>query len=147
MRKTDIQFSVPRSIYANTYIAINGATEKRESRNKALLIATYDFSTFYTNVSHNKLKNVMRDLISFFEDGEKQVILVTKFGAAWNDNKNKFKIIFDKASLKLAINFIADNYFLKSNNLSIQQITEIPMRPDLVPSMSNLFLHYYKTNC
>ena len=82
LRKTDIQFSVPRSIYANTYIAINGATEKRESRNKALLIATYDFSTFYTNVSHNKLKNVMRDLISFFEDGEKQVILVTKFGAA-----------------------------------------------------------------
>ena len=31
--------------------------------------------------------------------GEKQFIAVTKFGTTWNDDKNKFKIMFDKASL------------------------------------------------
>ena len=35
----------------------------------------------------------MRELINFcFKAGEKQFIAVTKFGATWTDNKNKFKI-------------------------------------------------------
>ena len=45
---------------------------------------------------------MIRGLISFYFE---QFITVTQFGAAWTDNKNKFKITFDKASLKLAINF------------------------------------------
>lgn len=45
---------------------------------------------------------MIRGLISFYFE---QFITVTQFGAVWTDNKNKFKITFDKASLKLAINF------------------------------------------
>ena len=42
---------------------------------------------------------------------KKQFIAVTKFNKTWNDNKNKFKITSDKASLKLVINFFLDNCF------------------------------------
>ena len=40
-----------------------------------------------------------------FKGEEKQYIAVTKFGAIWADDKNKFRRTFDKASQKLAIIF------------------------------------------
>ena len=54
----------------------------------------------------------MRELINFcFKGGEKHFIAVAKFRATWTDNKNKFKITFDKVSLKLSINFFLSNCF------------------------------------
>ena len=54
----------------------------------------------------------MRELISFcFKGGQKQFTVVTKFGSTWTDDKDKFKTIFDKAFLKLAIKFLFDNWF------------------------------------
>ena len=57
--------------------------------NKALSIVTYDFSALYSNKRHNKLKNVMRKLITFcFKGGRKQYIIVAAFSATWTDDKN-----------------------------------------------------------
>ena len=82
------------------------------SRNKALSIAAYDFSILYTNIQHNKLENLMGELIDFcFKGREKHFISVMKFGATWTDIKNKLRITFDKSSLKLAINFLLDNFY------------------------------------
>ena len=59
----------------------------------------------------------MRELINFcFKGGEEPVITITKFVPIWTDNKNKcninkFNINFDRASLKLTINFLLDNCF------------------------------------
>ena len=54
----------------------------------------------------------MRELITFcFNGGQKQFTVVTKFGSTWTDDKDKFKTIFDKAFLKLAIKFLFDNCF------------------------------------
>ena len=47
-------------------------------------------------------------------------IHVTKFGATLTDDKNKFKTAFDKASLKLAIDFMLDSWvFLSLDSLWI----------------------------
>ena len=54
----------------------------------------------------------MRDLINFCFKVEKQFNVVTKFGPTWTDDKIKFMTTFDKASLKLAINFLLDDCFL-----------------------------------
>ena len=81
-------------------------------------IATFDFSTLHTIVLHNKLKNVLREQLSFcFKGRKKQFIAVTKFGATWTDNENKFKITFDTASLKLFIDFLLGNCFFSFVNL------------------------------
>ena len=92
--------------------AVIDAIKKLNNRNKALSIATYDFFTLSTNIPHNELKNVIWELIHFcFKGRGKPFIALTKFGATWTDN-NKVIINFDKAFLKLAINFFLMNVFL-----------------------------------
>ena len=74
--------------------------KKRNSRNKALSIATYDLPIFYTNIAQNKVKNVMRKLISFsFKGGEETFIAIIKFCQIWASNKSNFKITFAKTFL------------------------------------------------
>ena len=54
---------------------------------KSIVHSNFDFSTLYTNIPHNTLKDVIRELIDFrFQGGEKLFIGVTKFGAKWTDN-------------------------------------------------------------
>ena len=98
---------------ADTKQPVIYAIKKLNSRNKAFPIATYDFSTFYTMILHDERINAMRELINFFfRGGEDHFIDKTKFGLIWTDIEKKFNITFDKASLKLAINFLFDNFFL-----------------------------------
>ena len=52
----------------------------------------------------------MREFINFCsKSGEKQFDAVTKFGATWTENENKFKVTFNKGSFAVAINFLLDN--------------------------------------
>ena len=112
---------------------------------EAILITTYDLSTLYPIIQHNKLKNVIRELIHFcFIGGEKQFIAVIKFGAIQTDDKNRFKTKFVKATLKLAINFLLDNFFFNFGNLSFRQIIVNRMGSDLAPFVANLFLYENK---
>ena len=93
----------------------------------------------YTNIPHNKLTNVMRELInSCFKVGEKWFIVVTKFGATWTGDKNKYKKAFDKASLELDINFSLDNCFSNLGYLSLWQIIGISMESDLALFMESI---------
>ena len=51
----------PSCFCENNQPVIDGI-KKLNSRKKALSIATYDFSTLYTNIQYNELRNVMREL-------------------------------------------------------------------------------------
>ena len=54
----------------------------------------------------------MRELISFCSNGgNKQFVILTKLGAKRTDDINKFKTTFNKAYLKLVINFLLNNCF------------------------------------
>ena len=70
--------------------------------------------------STNLMMELMREPVIFCsKDGEIQFIAVKKIGAAWIDNKNKFKITLGKACLKPAINFLVDNcLFFNFANIS-----------------------------
>ena len=50
--------------------------KKRNRRNKTMLTATYDFSTLRTNIPHNKLKDLMKELINFYFKGGKNSLLL-----------------------------------------------------------------------
>ena len=61
---------------------------KVNSRNKAISISTFDFSTLYTNIRHWNLKSVTGDLINFsFNSRDKEFIGVTRFGTFWTYNQ------------------------------------------------------------
>ena len=48
------------------------AIKKLNGIKKALSMPTYNFSTLYSNIPHNKLKNVTKELFNFcFKGGEK----------------------------------------------------------------------------
>ena len=63
--------------------AINGLNRRR----KATSFSTFDFSTLYTNLPHNKLLMVLNSLIGFcFDGGECKYITVNNYGARWVNN-------------------------------------------------------------
>ena len=67
---------------------------------------SYAFSSFFTNISHNKF----RELINFcFCGGEKRFIALRN-SVQLGLTLKKIKVTFDKAALKLGINFLLDNY-------------------------------------
>lgn len=68
---------------------------------------TYDFTLYTNNPPHNRLNNLMKELINYYLKGGETKLAVTKLNATWADDKNKFKT----SSLKLTINFLLDNCF------------------------------------
>ena len=51
-------------------------------------------------------------------------------------------MVFDKASLKLAINFLLDKCFFDFGDFLFWQFTGIPMGSDPAPFTANIFLRY-----
>ena len=67
-----------------------------------------------------------------------------KFGATWINGKSKFNTTFNEVYLKLAINFLLDNWFFKFGSLSFLQIMEIPIGSNPAHFVADLFLYYYE---
>ena len=54
----------------------------------------------------------MKEVTDFsFKDTQGKYIAVIKYGATWVNNTNKHNISFNKKSLKLAINYLLDQFF------------------------------------
>ena len=116
------------------------------SRSKANCISTFDFSTLYTKIPHDKLLFVLNDLIDFcFQGGTNNHVAVTKFGAKWVTNPSKYTLTFDKTKMKNAVKYLMDNCYFTFGEKLFQQIIGIPMGSDPAPFMANLFLYYYES--
>lgn len=82
------QFSVVKPFWpVHDSQTVTDAINKPKVGNKALSRITYDFSSLYTNMQYNKLKSVMRELISFCFKGGRKHIDVTHFSGTWTDDK------------------------------------------------------------
>ena len=117
------------------------------NKDKAKSIATYDFSTLYTKIPHNKLLSVLNEITDVcFYGCSYSKIWIEKGNAGWcNNPKTKTnKRIMDKAQIKNAITYLLDNcYFTVGDNV-FKQVIGIPMGTDPAPFMANLFLYYYE---
>ena len=121
------------------------AIKQLNDRKRAFSISTFDFATLYTNIPHDKLKNVLREIINFcFKGGDKMYIEVNKYRAKWVNENQPNNITFDKISLKLAINYLLDNCYFSIGNMVFRQVIGIPMGSDPAPFMANLFLYFYE---
>ena len=59
---------------------VNGFNKRR----KATSASTFDFSSLYTKLPHNKLLMVLNSLIDFcFDGGESKYITFNSYGARW----------------------------------------------------------------
>ena len=119
--------------------------KKLNSRNKAQTVSTFDFTTLYTKIPHDKLVFVMNELIDVcFKGGTNQHVAVTSHGAHWISRPDKRKICFSKTSFKEAVKYLMSNCFFTIGSLLFRQVIGIHMGSDPAPFMANLFLYYYE---
>ena len=125
--------------------------KKLNTRNNAKRISTYDFSTLYTKIPHNKLKDVLNEITEFcFKGCGSSKIIIDKFRASWSHKQSdkslkSGKVKWDKDQVKDAISYLLDNCFFTVGDSVYKQIIGIPMGSDPAPFMANLFLFYYES--
>lgn len=72
-----------------------------------ILTSTFGSFTLCANIPNHNLKSVMGELINFYFNGDdEELILIITFGTIWTNRKEKYRLSFNKASLKLLINDI-----------------------------------------
>ena len=115
-------------------------------RKGAKSISTYDFSTLYTKLPHNKLINELHKLIDFvFEGGDRNYIKINKWGRASWGKKSKNVTGYTCHSLKVAVKHLIQNCFFTVGNTVLRQAIGIPMGIDPAPFWANLFLYAYES--
>ena len=69
----------------------------------------------------------MAELTNFcFNGGDKEFILIITYGAIWTNSQEKYRLSFNKSSLKLVINSLPDNYFITFCSMCFCQPIEFP---------------------
>ena len=95
---------------------------KINKRNSAKSLSTFDFSTLYTKIPHNKLLEVLNNIIDFcFKGGTRDRIMVHNSGAYWvKRNTTMTGTIYTKETIKCAVKYLLDNCFFQVGNLKGQ---------------------------
>lgn len=127
---------------SNPVIDILNRINKRQG---AKSISTYDFSTLYTKLPHNKLIKELSEVIDFvFDGGKSKYINISNYGKATWGNKTNKSISFSKHSLKAAVKHLILNCYFTVGNIVLRQAIGIPMGIDPAPFWANLFLYRYE---
>ena len=108
-------------------------------------LSTYDFSTLYTTLPHNLIKEKLTELIEQTFNREGSLYL------ACND-KNAFFISEQPKRYKLwscqkmcdALHYLLDNIFIRFGSKLYRQIVGIPMGTNCAPLVADLFLFCYE---
>ena len=104
-------------------------------------LSTYDFSTLYTTLPHNLIKEKLTELIEQTFNREGSLYL------ACND-KNAFFTSEKPKRYKLwschALYYLLDNIFIRFGSKLYRQIVSIPMGTNCAPFVADLFLFCYE---
>ena len=126
------------------------AVDRSVARRSARSLTSFDFSTLYTKIPHDKLIMVLNGIIDFaFRGGKRENICVSKSGiASWkneNDTSSHSGTIYSKSSIKKAVSYLIKNCYFKLGDQLFRQNIGIPMGSDPAPAFANLFLFHYES--
>ena len=120
---------------------IDRSNERKNVEN----IATYDFSTLYTNIPHDKLKKRMETVIQSAYNGHgKKYLSVYNTKASFVNNPKKETKAYSESQLIEMVNYLIDNCYVTCGNRLFRQKIGIPMGTDCAPFLANLFLFSYE---
>ena len=124
------------------------AVNKSVSRKSAKCVSSFDFSTLYTNIPHDKLLEVLEKIIDFvFKGGTRKKIAVNRFGTAyWVGNRQSLSNKFTKESVINAVSYLIRNCYFRFGDKLFRQDIGIPMGSDPAPFFANLFLYHYESS-
>ena len=109
-------------------------------------MATFDFSTLYTKIPHEKLLEVMNELVDFcFQGGTHEQLSLAKYGAKWVSKNNRSGLRFIRSMVKDALEYLMGNSYFTFGDKVFLQVIGNPMGSDPASFMANLFLCYYES--
>ena len=111
----------------------------------ATSLSTYAFSTLYTTLPHNLIKDKLIDLIerTFQREGSPNLHEMTEMHFLLQKNLKKYhawscQIVCD------ALTFLLDNIFIRFGTKLYRQVVGIPMGTNCAPLVADLFLFCYE---
>ena len=119
---------------------------KISRRKAAKTVSTFDFSTLYTKIPHNKLISVLNNIIDFaFKGGTRDYISVSNSQAYWVKSSSSGKgTTYSKHQIREALTYLINNCYFTVGSKLFKQIIGIPMGSDPAPFFANLFLFHYE---
>ena len=117
--------------------AYNGPFESLES---------FDFSTLYTTLPHNLIKDKFRRLIQWaFKKSDCEYICSNSFKTYFSNSKQKKAVNWTSFDMITALEFLLDNIFIRFGNTVYRQVIGIPMGTNCAPLIADLFLYCYES--
>ena len=102
-------------------------------------MSTYDFSTLYTTLPHNLIKDKLIDLIE-----KKPSLACNDINAFFTSEKPKKYHAWSCQNVCDALTFLLDNTFIQFGTKLYRQVVGIPMGTNCVPLVADLFLFCYE---
>ena len=111
---------------------------------RATSLSTYDFSTLYTTLPHNLIKEKLLDLIEWtFKRA-----LKTKVHFNWHVMTERlFSLpltLWSCQNVCDALSYLLDNIYIRFGTKLYRQIVGIPMGTNCAPLVADLFLYCYE---
>ena len=108
-------------------------------------LSTYDFSTLYTTLPHNLIKEKLTELIeqTFNREGSLYLACNDK-NAFFTSEKPKRQKLWSCQKMCDALHYLLDNIFIRFGSKLYRQIVGIPMGTNCAPLVADLFLFCYE---
>ena len=136
---------INRFFIINNFQKISSDIETLNSRPSEKQISTFDFTSLYTKLTHERLKNNMEWYIDTAFKGAKlrgqKFLSVYHNSTRWVSKHNENSNSFDCATFKCIIKSLVDNVFFEFGEFVMRQIIGIPMGHKHSPQMANGTLH------
>ena len=137
-----------RNTGVNCFWVINNAQavlhsmQTLNNTSTAKTLDTFDFSTLYTTIPHQSLKNSMKHLIEeAFKVRGALYLSITKRGKCFWNTDNKFDSNITVSQLLDMVNYLV---YISVGNKVFRQCIGIPMGTDCAPLLANLYLFHFE---
>ena len=124
---------------------------KSPTFNRVTSIKSFDFSTLYTTIPHQKLKDRLTSIIRnafIFKNGNRRYKYLvlgheeTYFVKEHSDSKSKYS----EDDIVKMLEFLVDNIFVVFAGKVFQQTVGIPMGTNCAPLLADIFLYSYEAD-
>ena len=131
---------------SNTFYAPSIRLNKAAvAKSGASSLSTYDFSTLYTTLPHNLIKDKLVDLIerTFQREGSLYIACNDRNAFFSSDAVRNYNL-WSCQKVCEALTFLLDNIYIRFGSKLYRQIVGIPMGTNCAPLVADLFLFCYE---
>ena len=112
---------------------------------RATSLSTYDFSTLYTTLPHNLIKEKLINLIewTFKREGSSYIACNERQAFFTSEDTKRYKL-WSCQNVCEALIYLLDNIYIRFGTKLYRQIVGIPMGTNCAPLVADLFLFCYQ---